>query len=192
MLYHSDQQLIKDENSAFQMTALSAIGDREDQQDSSGYILKQDEGLILVCDGMGGHEGGKLASGLAVQTFLSQYSENFVISNQTDFMIDIAKKTDLAIAQLKNEQVDLLKAGSTLVAILINRRKLMWCSVGDSRAYLIRDGEMVQLTQDHNYHTVLVEKLNAGLIGESEFTQENVRGEALISFLGIGNLSLID
>ena len=44
MLYHSDQQLVKDENSAFQMAALSVIGDREDQQDSFGYILKQDEG----------------------------------------------------------------------------------------------------------------------------------------------------
>ena len=192
MLYHSDQQIIKDENSSFQIAALSVIGDRADQQDSMGYMLKQDEGLVLVCDGMGGHEGGKLASELAVQTFLSRYAENFVISNQTDFMVDVAKKTDSSIAQLKNEQGGLLKAGSTLVAILINQKKLMWCSVGDSRAYLIRDGEMVQFTQDHNYHTVLVEKLNAGLIGESDFKQEDIRGEALISFLGIGNLALID
>ena len=52
MLYHSDQQLVKDENSAFQMAALSVIGDREDQQDSFGYVLKQDEGLVVVCDGI--------------------------------------------------------------------------------------------------------------------------------------------
>lgn len=192
MLYHSDHQLVKDENSAFQMAALSVIGDREDQQDSFGYVLKQDEGLVVVCDGMGGHEGGKRASEMAVQTFLSQYAESYLIPKQIDMLIDTAKRTDAMISQLKNESGDLLKAGSTLASVLINRRKLMWCSVGDSRAYLIRGGEMVQLTQDHNYHTVLVEKVNAGLLDEAEFAKEDARGEALISFLGIGNLALID
>jgi protein phosphatase len=96
------------------------------------------------------------------------------------------------ISQLKNADGALLKAGSTIVSIVVNRKKLMWCSVGDSRAYLMRDGEMVQLTLDHNYHTVLVEKMNAGLLDRREFEQENMRGEALISFLGIGNLALID
>lgn len=192
MLYHSDQQLIKDENSAFQMAALSVIGDRADQQDSFGYALKQDEGLVVVCDGMGGHEGGKTASEMAVQTFLAQYSETYLIAQQTEKLIETAKKTDDMISQLRNEQGDLLKAGSTLVSVLVNRKKLMWCSVGDSRAYLVRNGEMVQLTQDHNYHTVLIEKLNAGLINKVEFEKENNRGEALISFLGIGNLALID
>ena len=192
MLYYSDQQLVKDENSAFQMAALSVVGDREDQQDSFGYALKQDEGLIVVCDGLGGHEGGKTASEMAVQTFLTRYSEEYIIAQQTEMLIETAKKTDAMISRLKNDQGDLLKAGSTLVSILINRKKMMWCSVGDSRAYLVREGEMVQLTQDHNYHTVLVEKLNAGLLNKAEFEKENARGEALISFLGIGNLALID
>lgn len=192
MLYHSDQKLVRDENSAFQMAALSVIGDRDDQQDSFGYALKQEEGIVVVCDGMGGHEGGKIASELAVQMFLEQYTESYLIAKQTDMLIETAKKTDAMISQLRNETGDLLKAGSTLVSILINRKKLMWCSVGDSRSYLIRDGEMVQFTQDHNYHTVLVEKAKAGLLNEDEFKEENVRGEALISFLGIGNLSLID
>ena len=192
MLYHSDQQLVKDENSAFQMAALSVIGDREDQQDSFGYILKQDEGLVVVCDGMGGHEGGKTASELVVQNYLAQYTESYVITGQTDMLIETAKQSDAMISQLRNENGDLLKAGSTLVSILINRKKLMWCSVGDSRAYLVRKGEMVQLTQDHNYHTVLVEKVNAGLLNAEEFAKEDIRGEALISFLGIGNLALID
>ena len=192
MLYHSDQQLVKDENCAFQLAALSVIGDRADQQDSFGYILKQDEGLVVVCDGMGGHEGGKMASEIAVQTFLAQYAESYLIAKQTDMLIDTAQKTDAMIAQLRNERGDLLKAGSTLVSIIINNKKLMWCSVGDSRAYLVRAGEMVQLTQDHNYHTVLVEKANAGLIDEAEFKIEDARGEALISFLGIGNLALVD
>lgn len=192
MLYNGNGQTVKDENCAFQIAALSLIGDREDQQDSLGYVLRQDEGIIVVADGMGGCEGGKTASELAVKTFLSQYDENHSSVNQTEMMIATAKKTDELIAGLKNENGGLLKAGSTVVSIIINRRKLMWCSVGDSRAYLIRDNEMVQLTQDQNYHTVLIEKMNAGLLDENEFRTEDVRGEALISFLGIGNLALID
>lgn len=192
MLYNGTQQLIEDSNSAFQIAVLSVIGDRAEQQDNFGYILKQDEGMVVVCDGMGGHEGGQIASETAVKEFVSRYTENEQIEKQTEVLINTAKIADAQVAQLKNEQGDLLRAGSTLVSIIINKKKLIWCSVGDSRAYLIRGGEMVQLTLDHNYHTVLVEKMNAGLINKEEFLAEDARGEALISFLGIGNLALID
>jgi protein phosphatase len=170
----------------------SRIGGRKENQDSAGFQDTTLGAVIVVCDGMGGHEGGKMASEIAVSTFLTQYAENHLISNRTDMLIDSAKKSDALIFQLKNGQGDSLKAGSTLVSIIINRKSLMWCSVGDSRAYLIRGSEMVQLTQDHNYHAVLIEKINAGLLDEAEFKIESARGEALISFLGIGNLELID
>lgn len=192
MLYHNDQQMVKDENSAFQIAALSAIGDRTDQQDSFGYALKQNEGIVVVCDGMGGHEGGKMASETAMQTFVSEYTDSSPDDEKIEMMIKTAQKADAIVSGLRNENGDLLKAGSTLVSILINRKELMWCSVGDSRAYLARRGEMVQLTQDHNYHTVLIERMNAGLLDEDGFTKEDIRGEALISFIGIGNLGLID
>lgn len=192
MLYLNEQQLMKEENTAFQFTALSIIGDREEQQDSIGYLLKNDEGLVVVCDGMGGHKGGKIASDLAVQVFIECYSNNCFDCYNSDGLIEAAHRADEMISQLKDQYGDFLKAGSTLVSILIKNKKLLWCSVGDSRAYLIRNSEMVQLTQDHNYHTVLVEKFNAGLIDTIQFEKEDERGEALISFLGIGNLRLID
>ncbi|MBO5870724.1 MAG: serine/threonine-protein phosphatase [Clostridia bacterium] len=192
MLYHKDQQLIKDENSAFQLAALSVIGDRDDQQDSFGYRLKQEEGLIVICDGMGGSEGGKAASELAVEMFLADYAESSFNTKPSDMLIETAKKADAMVFLLKNEEGKLLKAGTTLASVIINRRKLTWCSVGDSRAYLLRNGELAQITQDHNYHTVLVGKKNEGLLDETEFQMESARGEALISFLGIGNLGLID
>lgn len=192
MLYNKDQQVLKDENSALSLAALSVIGDRDDQQDSLGWSLKYDEGLIVLCDGMGGHEGGKTASGLTVETFLSAYEDNFTQNSNVDVWIDTAKKTDTVISQLKNDRGGLLKAGTTVVSVYIKNKKLIWCSVGDSRAYLVRNEEMVQLTQDHNYNTVLIEKKHAGLLDETEFQKENRRGEALISFVGIGNLALID
>lgn len=192
MLNYKNQRLIKDENSAFYLAALSVIGDRDEQQDSFGFSMKQDEGLIVVCDGMGGYEGGKIASELAVEIVLERYEENHLIHKTTDILIKASKEADSCISQLKNSTGRKLKAGSTIVSVFINKKKLTWCSVGDSRAYLFRQGEMVQLTQDQNYHTVLVEQRNAGLLDEIKFQQESKRGEALISFLGIGNLSLID
>ncbi len=192
MLYHVDHQLITDENDAFQLAALSVIGDREDQQDSLGYTLKQNAGLLVVCDGMGGHAGGKTASELAVGTFLSQYEQPQATIQPTEWLTQTAKATDTLITQLQDANGNRLQAGSTVVSVLVNGKDLLWCAVGDSRAYLIRNGEMVQLTQDHNYHTVLVEKRNAGLLDAAEFEKEDARGEALISFLGIGNLALID
>lgn len=192
MFNQKDQSLIRDENDAFQLAALSVIGHREDQQDSFGHRLQQNQGLVIVADGMGGHEGGKQASELAVKTFLEGYAQSGADIARSDVLVGIAKQADQGVSQLRNEAGQLLKAGSTLVAISISARQLMWCSIGDSRAYLIRGTEMVQLTLDHNYHTVLVEKLNAGLLNQREFEIEDARGEALISFLGIGNLSLVD
>ena len=98
MLYYGDRQLVKDENSVFQLAALSVIGDRPDQQDSFGYSLRQDEGLVVVCDGMGGHEGGKVASELAVQNVLTRYSETYRTSGHMDMLIETAQKADLAEA----------------------------------------------------------------------------------------------
>ncbi len=192
MLIHKDHYLIKDENSVFRLAALSVIGDRDTQQDSFGYSMKQDEGLLVLCDGMGGQEGGKAASELAVETFLRQYENNYFAGEQKEMLISAAKKIDKMISGLKGSDGKLLKAGSTVVSVLVNRKKLIWCSVGDSRAYLMRNGEIVQLTQDQNYYTVLLGKRKAGLLDETEFYKESKRGEALISFLGIGNLELID
>ena len=189
---YKNNELVNDGNSIFRLSVLSSIGDRDDQQDSFGYSLKSDEGIIVVCDGMGGHEGGRLASSVAVDLFVSNYEKTYPENNPGDLMQRIAVEADRKISELEDAQGVLLNAGSTAVALIIKDKNLYWCSVGDSRAYLFRKGEFVQFTQDQNYKTVLNERLNAGLIDESEYNKELDKGEALISYLGIGNLSLID
>lgn len=75
--------------------------------------------------------------------------------------------------QFENSLRRKLNAGSTLVAVMLDSsRNLYWNSVGDSRLYLFRDGDFAQITQDHNYTTVLLEKLNAGMIDREEFNSE--------------------
>ena len=168
------------------------LGDRDDQQDCFGYSLKQGEGLIVVCDGMGGHEGGRLASSVAVNRMISSYDETYPHADAGSFLLGEVHKADKDVYQLAREDGTLLRAGTTISAVLVKDRKLSWVSVGDSRIYLLRDEEFVQITQDHNYRLALDEHLAAGAIGEEEYQRELARGEALISFLGIGELKIID
>lgn len=192
MLNYKDNQLVNDCNAVFDFSIISVMGDRAEQQDSFGYSLKNNEGIVVLCDGMGGHEGGRVASNVAVNCFISDYDAEYPSNNPDQLLIDCAIKIDKKIASLTDPDGKLLKAGSTAVALVIKEKKLYWCSVGDSRAYLLRNSEFVQITQDQNYKTVLNEKLRAGVITEIDYQKELKRGEALISYIGIGNLSLID
>lgn len=192
MQNYKDNQLVNDQNAVLDVSILSVIGDREEQQDSFGYSLKVNEGIVIVCDGMGGHDGGQLASNLATELFISEYNNRTSESDICELMLETARQSDLKITELKRSDGQKLNAGSTCVAVVIKDKKVFWCSVGDSRAYLLRGEEFVSLTQDHNYETVLCEKRRAGLIDDEQYEKESKRGEALISYLGIGNLSLID
>ncbi len=189
---NKDNQQKTDSNSVLDLALFTTIGDREEQQDSFGYELMPGEGLIVVCDGMGGHEGGKIASSLAVNEFLESYKSQYPCNDIVSFLAETTKRASRKIGDCKSRNGDKLNAGSTLVAISVQGNRLFWSSVGDSRAYLLRNGEYVQITLDHNYKTVLTEKLDAGLIDEAEFASESDRAEALISYLGIADLQLID
>lgn len=189
---HKDYENVKDANSAFELVMSTALGDREDQQDAFGYELKPGEGLVVVCDGMGGHNGGKLASNVAVKKILEAYTNAYPFSDVVSFLQDATLESNKSVCSLTDKNGNPLKGGSTIVALVIKNKELFWSSVGDSRAYLFRDGQLVQFTLDHNYGTVLKEQLNAGIIDSDKFEVENQKSEALISFLGMNELKLID
>ena len=186
------EKMINDSNSVMKVSILSCLGDREEQQDSFSCFLDQDNGMVVICDGMGGHHGGAEASRVAVDCFFDDFKNRDSNVKVGDQLLQSATKSDKLISDLKDGNGAPLKAGSTCVSIVVNDGNLYWCSVGDSRAYLLRQDEFVQLTMDQNYSTVLKEKLEVGMISKEEFNKEKEKGEALISYLGIGNLSLID
>lgn len=188
---NNSMQLVGEDNQNFEVAIISVLGNRDEQQDSFGYSLKETGGIVVVCDGMGGYEGGWAASHIAVESVISDYN-NSEITDNVFFLKSATKKANKAILNLRQSSSELFNAGSTLVALLITENKLFWNSVGDSRAYLIRNEQLVQLTLDHNYNAVLNDRFDMGEITLEEFEEENKRGDALISFIGLGEEILVD
>jgi serine/threonine protein phosphatase PrpC len=138
---------------------------RRSNQDSFG--LDEELGIYIVCDGMGGSVGGDVASNLAVQTFLSTARQELLATSSLH-----GERTRNALwrATLAANRAVRLRAeydtkfrgmGTTLVAARIEDTKLILINVGDSRAYLVREGGLRQLTADHSY---VAESVRRGLM----------------------------
>ena len=185
-----EQRKTRAKNGQIRASAYSIIGSREYQQDYAGLILETDRLLAVVCDGMGGLNGGEVASREAVRLLLADYDENPPQDHFTDFLCREAVRMDQLVFDLKDENGQLLKAGSTVVSLIIQEGNLHWMSVGDSRIYVLRDGTMVQATKDHNYRRELDEALARGEISREYYTKEAAtkRAEALTNFLGMGGI----
>jgi serine/threonine protein phosphatase PrpC len=121
--------------------------------------------LFVVADGMGGYRGGEIASSVAVQTMarvFAQQSRQTVPEEALSTSLAMANKAILAKAQ---GIPGLDKMGTTVVAATVTEQVLYLCNVGDSRAYLVRDGTIRQLTEDHS---LVSEQIRAGLIKEDD------------------------
>ena len=189
---HNTRYTMHDENTIFEVALLSVLGDRDEQQDCAGFQLKVDEGIVAVCDGMGGHAGGQTASTLGTEEFLQSYLREYPIGDPHFWLIDTANDADRRIAGLKDSSGEPLNAGSTVVVAFIRRNLLFWLSVGDSRIYIFRQGEFIQITADHNYMTLLTHQLDSGEIDNDTFDRNVSKGEALVSFLGVNGIPFIE
>lgn len=176
----------------------SVIGDRLTQEDA---VYLSTEGtvslaqnvrvLAVICDGMGGMVNGGQASATAIQmikdTFEQVQGDSEV--NIPNFFISGIKTIDNTIYNFPRKNGK--GSGTTMVAVLVENNQLYWASVGDSRIYILREKVLTQVTRDHNYMLRLQEMVDQGQISQEE-ANTNRQREALISFLGIGNVSLLD
>ena len=171
-------------------------GDRNSQQDS--YLVKnlEDRPLLIaaVCDGMGGLSGGEKASAAAAGVLSDAFEKNPPYSSGAfnEWTQDVLIGADEEISSLVDENGKPLRAGSTCVMILSDDSSFLWGSVGDSRIMILRSGNLYTLTRMHNLFLYLNELLRTGQIDLEEYQKQAPQGEALISYLGIGNLSMID
>jgi protein phosphatase len=143
-----------------QLSARTDVGRTRDHNEDSygvgeGEPVERFGELLVVCDGMGGHAAGEVASRVAVETIL------------LDYYADTDEERPAALEQAFNRANQQIYAsgrgsmGTTGVAALLYHDALHIANVGDSRAYLIRDGEIRQLSRDHSF---VSDQVAAGLI----------------------------
>jgi serine/threonine protein phosphatase PrpC len=116
--------------------------------------------LYAVADGVGGAQQGEVASKLAVQTLLAAYYRTYR-ETPADRLQKAFAETNRAVHEQASQQEGPHRMSTTLVAAVIRAQELTVANVGDSRAYLIRDGQMRQITHDHS---VVAELMAEGVI----------------------------
>ena len=166
------------------------IGGRAAQQDFAFARVEHAQAFAVLCDGMGGTSGGEEASRIAVSTMRLLYAD--YLDRAEDESIPSFLYRAMACADKDVAEELGGKSGTTMVAVSLCENRLHWLSVGDSRLYICRAGELVQATRDHNYFLQLDEMLDNSEISREIYEAETCRGEALISYIGMGGITLFD
>ena len=161
------------------------VGKKRKTNEDHGGHFETINGLVsVVCDGMGGHVGGAVASEVAVRTIHDFLDSQFIEDPREaiGLAIDEANK---AIIRQAEQNPDLYGMGSTCVLLIVRNGKVYIGHVGDSRIYLIREKTIVQLTKDHSFVQTLVD------IGQitKEQAEHHPRKNEITNALGLPSMS---
>jgi serine/threonine protein phosphatase PrpC len=151
------------QNNQYKTFSKSAIGGRKENQDSEGSLMTKLGFLCVVCDGMGGAAGGKTAS-MAVSIILQEVANSTTL-NPAQALLTAIKKANYEVFNRGRQQPDLRGMGTTVTALILNEDKVTIAHAGDSRVYLLRDGEKVFRTNDHSKVFELVKR---GILTEEQ------------------------
>lgn len=141
--------------------------------------------LLAVADGMGGHEGGEVASRLAVETLERHFSSGVPDDVALELKRAYRNANDRIWAEGGAAATD-RHMGTTLIAAVVNGAYLTVANVGDSRAYLIRGSQVLQLTQDHSLVAEQVER------GELEAGKERQSAQRNVLTAAVGTTERLD
>jgi protein phosphatase len=141
-------------------------------------------GLVaVVCDGMGGHVGGQIASHTAVDA-IRKFLTSSYFESPAEAIVAACDNANKAILQRAVEQPELTGMGSTCVMLIVRNGKVYIGSVGDSRVYLVRSKQIRQLTKDQSYVQMLVDM---GQI-TSEEAEHHPRKNEIMNALGLPSM----
>ena len=130
-------------------------------------------GLVVLADGMGGYNAGEVASGMATTVIVTEMRQ--ILANTKPYDVDSGSSEEIAarlvrdqvlkanssIYQAAQSQAQYAGMGTTLVVCLFYDNRMLVAHLGDSRLYMLRDGEFSQVTRDHS---LLQEQIDSGII----------------------------
>ena len=174
-----EQILVTETPAHFRWGAETHTG-RERQENQDSYFADPEPTLFLVSDGMGGHRGGAVASGIVAED-LPVMIENALDRLKVGTPRTIKSLLNKLIAEQSKQlqlegtsETGFKDMGATLVIALLRKNRCFIANIGDSRAYRLRKGRMTQLTRDHSVVSELIEK---GHIEPEEAANHNASGQ---------------
>lgn len=170
--------------------ASSDAGTCRNHNEDSWRVLEE-HGLMVLADGMGGYSAGEVASAIAVDGVCAHVSDDPGAGAAADPCAELRRAisaANAAILAAAARRPECLGMGTTLVAAWVVGRRLHHAHVGDSRAYLLREGVLLRLTSDHSMRQAMVD---AGVVGADSTRRAAFRG-VLTRALGVESLVQAD
>ena len=140
---------------AFHYAARSDVGMVRSNNEDSGYAGPH---LLAMADGMGGHAGGDVASSLVIGSLVELDGESLSTRDASQALLDRINAANRQLGSQVRGNPRLEGMGTTLIAMLRARDTMVMAHIGDSRAFLLRDGEVTQITKDHSFVQSLVDE----------------------------------
>ncbi|MCM3876671.1 MAG: Stp1/IreP family PP2C-type Ser/Thr phosphatase [Thermoanaerobaculia bacterium] len=178
---------------------LTDVG-RKRRHNEDAYLLDAERGLFVVADGMGGHAAGEVASRITVesiQEYIAATEEehesswpfgfNSRVSVEGNRLTTAVEKANEKVMRAVQNRPELKGMGTTVVAALFDADRATLVHVGDSRAYLFRDGELRRLTDDHSW---VQEQVNAGILSEDEAKSHPLKNVVTRALGGAAHVSV--
>ena len=152
---------------------VSALGDRQDNQDRAAVVVSDEAALMLVFDGMGGHSDGAKAAetGLKVVQELFMEARQPIFDPQGFLYMALSKAHDEVVRLGAEVAVD-FRPRATCAICLVQEGGAYWAHIGDSRIYQVRDGAVLTRSRDHSHVEVLIQE---GAISEEEALDHPMR-----------------
>ena len=130
----------------------SRLGDRKGNEDRVGYSYSRDVLLMVIADGMGGHEQGEVAAEIAVTEITRRFQQEARnrLRRPFEFLVSSIQAAHRAIVSHAVEHNLLECPRTTCVACIVQNGRAFWAHAGDSRLYVLRQGALIAATQDHS------------------------------------------
>ena len=156
---------------------------RSHNEDSVNIVKNMNnEYLVVVADGMGGHKAGEVASSLAVNELAKRFAELSSVGTKEEAVIwlkEIIDEINVKILKYAEEHVDATGLGTTCVCSIITDDFLLFGNVGDSSGYVLKNGKLYKVTRDHTLVNILLENGELTESAAKTHPQKNVLMKAL-------------